>query len=90
MRSILPILASVALSACATTSGPPKVEIQRVEIPVVVPCVKAADIPEEPKWATENLPPVFTIFDLTKALAAESIQRKAYVPSLLALLEGCK
>jgi hypothetical protein len=78
----------LALTACAAS---PKVEQEptRVEIPVIVPCVK--NVPIKPEWsfevgASKNSPLAVQV----DALLDEREQRAEYEAGLEAVITGCK
>lgn len=76
-------LLCLLLAGCATA---PRVE--RVEIPVPVPC--RVQVPEAPVWATASLAPDAGIWDQAKALLAERQQRMAYEAKLEAAARACQ
>lgn len=78
-------LISLALAGCCT-SPPPRVE--RVEVPVSVPC--RAPAVERPALATDALPVEAGIWDQMRALRAERLQLRGYVMRLEAAVEGCR
>lgn len=71
----------LALAGCTAT-------VERVEIPVLVPCRIVA--PAEPAWATESLAPDAGIWEQVRALLAERRQRIGYEAQMLAAIESCR
>lgn len=89
MLSKISILTAVLLlSACATDKPIIKTEIQRVEIPISVPC--KAEIPEVPIFNFDSLTVDKDIFEKIKALLADRELQKSYSTELLAALKSCK
>lgn len=83
------ILISVLLAGCSTfpTSGV-KIEVQKVEVPVVVPC--KVDTPTEPQYNFDKVSEKDDIFVKVKALLADRKLYQGYTSSLLTSLEVCK
>lgn len=82
-----PLGAALALSACA--GPPPAIEarIERVEIPVPVACIKAADVPAVPARVGDKLTGnASTDADL---LAASALRLRSALDQALALISGC-
>lgn len=73
------------LSACSVT--PPRVEIQRVNVAVPVPCQEPT--PARPVMPTEALRPGATIDQFTQAAQAEIERREGYEVQLVAALAVC-
>lgn len=91
IRMLTAALVSV-LTGCASTA-PVLPEVARptvttASVVVAAPCV--TEIPPEPQWAGDGLPPNANEFQKARALAAEHLQRRQYVPQLLAILAACK
>jgi hypothetical protein len=84
MRTI-PLL--LLLAGCATTRPcPPNVQIQTVEKPVAVACVKAVDVPAEPASTTLT-------GDARKdadLLGAKVSDLRTWGRSLVGMLKGCE
>lgn len=86
---------ALSLSACATPPAailpPPElvVTVQRVEVPVPVPCVTG--VPDEPMYSDSDaaLHSATDIFAGTKLLLAGRIERQNYISKLRATLQGC-
>lgn len=74
-------VAALALTGCAS-------QIERVEIPVALPCV--SEIPEPPRFAVDGLPIGADAATQHRYLRADRVQRKAYEAELTATLEGCR
>jgi hypothetical protein len=82
------ILSVIILSACATDKPVIQTVIQRVEIPISVPC--KADIPATPTFNFDTITVDKDIFEKSKALLADRQLQKAYSGELLAALKSCK
>ncbi|WP_338847885.1 hypothetical protein V8J88_03785 [Massilia sp. W12] len=78
----------VLLAACATPPPPVNIPVP-VQMPAPVLCVKPAQIPEDPDYATAGLPSDAGIWQQMSALRAERIQRRLYGEQLKALVRGC-
>jgi hypothetical protein len=83
----------IALSGCATepTKSAPvvtRVVTERVEIPLRVPCVKAADVPPRPKMTAVDIAKADTR-QLAAALAADVLAYDLYADRVDALLKAC-
>lgn len=83
MRIII-MLTSAMLAGCAA----PRVEIQRVSVPVPVACQEP--MPQQPIWPTESLEPGATLDSFVQAAMAELLRREAYELLLLTALEACR
>lgn len=77
-----PLLMIFLLSGCAAT-GP---KIDRVEIPVSVPCVKQAELPTPPQVAAK---PTSDFQQKNAALIEYTMQLEAYSARMRAKLEAC-
>lgn len=75
------------LAGCGTT---PATAIQRVDVPVAVPCVKAADVPQRPDYAVEKLAPTATDGEKVLALAGDWPRGRKYEGELEAIIAGCR
>lgn len=76
-------LLCLLLAGCATQP-----RLERVEVPVPVPCRVA--VPDHPVFATEGLPASAGIWEQAKALLAERQQRIAYEAKLEAAAKACQ
>lgn len=86
MRLAISPLILLLVCGCATREAPPRVE--RVEVPVAVPCKVA--MPPRPALATDSLALGAPIWDQTRALRAERKELRAYVVKLEAVISGCQ
>jgi len=88
MRNKL-LIVSVALflSACATDGPVINTVVQKVEVPVAVPC--KATVPAAPNLTFDKLSPEQTIFEKTKALLSDRKLQLGYEAELLAALNSC-
>ena len=84
---VVAILAAV-LVACAGCTTAPRVEIQRVNVPVPVECQEP--VPERPVMPTESLASTATLDQFAQAAMAEIERREGYEGELLAALENCR
>jgi hypothetical protein len=80
------IIIIIFISGCATTEQP-KIQIQRIEIPISVPC--SVDIPPPPELNFSKLDQTRSIFDKSKALLADRELQLGYETELLAALQSC-
>jgi hypothetical protein len=79
------------LTACAPVAVLPDVaksQVTQASVVVTASCV--TEIPAAPAWAADALPTNADEFQKTRALIAEHLQRKSYVPQLEAILAACK
>lgn len=76
--------AALLLTACASA---PRIELQRVNVPVPVECREP--VPERPAMPTEALAPGVEPFVLMRAALAEIDRREGYELRLRAALEIC-
>lgn len=90
-RQIIPKIIFAAgaalLGGCGTTPAP---ATQRVDVPVAVPCVKAADVPKRPDYEVEKLAPVASDGEKVLAFAADWPRGRKYEGELEALIAGCR
>ena len=84
MRAAL-LLAVLALAGCAAA---PRVEVQRVSVPVPVECREP--VPARPVMPTEALRPGVSLDDFARAAMAEIERREGYEGELLAALGACR
>ena len=75
------------LAGCATTEPVINTVIQKVEIPIEVPC--KATIPDKPDFNFDKLTTDQDIFDKTKAVLADRKLHLGYEAELLAALNSC-
>lgn len=87
MRQIFIIL-PLFLSACAFDKPVIQTVVQKVEIPIAVPC--KADIPDTPIFFFDSLTVDKDIFEKNKVLLADRELYKAYSAALLTALKSCK
>lgn len=78
------LLLLLALTGCTSA---PRVELQRVNVPVPVECREP--VPERPTMPTEALVPGVDPFTLMRAALAEIDRREGYETRLRAALEVC-
>lgn len=85
---LLILVATLSTVGCATTepSGINTV-IQRVEIPIAVPC--KAEVPVRPAFNFDKLTTEQDVFDKTKAVLADIKLHLGYEVELLAALNSC-
>lgn len=74
---------SVLLAGCAST--PPA--LQRVEVPVMVPCV--GDVPQRPEYEFDRLSASATDGEIILALARDWTRGRKYESGLEAAIAGC-
>lgn len=84
-----PALLSLAciLAGCAGTPAP---VTQRVEVPVPVSCVKAADVPKRPDYRVEKLAPGASDGEKVLAFVGDWAAGRKYEGKLEAALAGCR
>lgn len=87
-NKFLILVSVIALVGCATDT-PPGINtvIQRVEIPIAVPC--KAEVPIKPALNFDKLTIEQDIFDKTKAALADRKIQLGYETELLAALNSC-
>ena len=87
-NKLLMLVAALSLAGCATTT-PPGINtvIQRVEVPIAVPC--KAEVPAKPAFNFDKLTPEQDVFDKTKAALADRKLHLGYETELLAALNSC-
>ncbi|MBL8473806.1 MAG: hypothetical protein JNM98_18595 [Rhodocyclaceae bacterium] len=86
MRSIVAVVAAVALAGCATTASPPIV--RQVRVATSVPC--KIEAPPRPAYAVDALPLGAGIRAQVAALRAERLQRQGYESELEAAVTACQ
>jgi hypothetical protein len=87
MQNNILILSIILLSGCATTEPVINTVIQRVEVPIAVPC--KAVVPVKPDFNFDKLKAEQTVFDKTKALLADRKLHMGYEGELLTALNSC-
>ena len=87
MRNKVLLGVVVLLSACATTEPAVEVRIQRVEVPIAVPC--KATVPVVPDFGFDKINPDVDIFEKTKTLLSDRKLHLGYETELLAALNSC-
>ena len=88
LNKISIIVFGLALSACATDKPVIQTVIQKVEVPISVPC--KANIPVTPTFNFDTMTVDKDIFEKSKALLADRQLQKAYSAELLAALKSCE
>jgi hypothetical protein len=86
-NNLLIVSLAIILSACAHTEPVINTVIQRVEIPIEVPC--KATVPTRPDFNFNRLKANNNIFDKTKAALADRELHHGYEVELLAALNSC-
>lgn len=86
-RPAIIILCSTAMQLAGCSSTPPRVEIQRVNVAVPVPCQEP--MPARPVMPTEALRPGATVDQFAQAAMAEIERREGYEVQLAAALTVC-
>lgn len=79
------LIATAMLAGCAST---PRVEVQRINVPVPVECKEP--VPERPVMPTEALRPGASVDDYTRASQAEIERREGYEGQLRTALDNCR
>ena len=88
MQNKLLSLAFIAiLSGCATTEPVINTVIQKVEVPVAVPC--KVTVPAKPDYNFDKVTVDQDVFDKTKALLADRKLSQGYEGELIAALNTC-
>ena len=87
MQNNILILSIILLSGCATTEPVINTVIQKVEIPIAVPC--KAVIPVKPDFNFDKLKADQDVFEKTKALLADRKLHIGYEGELLTTLNSC-
>jgi hypothetical protein len=77
----------IALGGCATDGGVVKTVVQKVEIPISVPC--KAKVPTKPNFNFDNLKEEQGIDDKVKSLLADRKLHLGYEEDLSAALNAC-
>ena len=88
-KTNLAIIASLLLSACATTLPPAtKVITQRVEIPIPVQCTTPE--PKVPDFCWQKLSPNDDVFIKVRCMLSDQELHRGYENDLSAALKSCK
>lgn len=82
------IVLSLFLVGCKTMPPAVKVEIQKVEIPIEVPC--KTEFPKKPEFKFGTLSTEQDIYDKTQILLADRNLHIGYEIELEAALKSCK
>lgn len=82
MRAVLACL--LLLTGCARS-----IEVQRVEVPVAVPCVERGSIPVEPGSKFDAVADTAPLDLHVQALLMDREAGRSYSRRLRALIEGC-
>lgn len=87
-NKLIVLIATIFIAGCATNT-PPGINtvIQRVEIPIAVPC--KAEVPVKPNFNFDKLTQDQDVFDKTKAVLADRKLHIGYEIELLAALNSC-
>lgn len=86
IRQFSAVAMLLALAGCQ--SAPVRVELQRVNVPIPVPC--AEPVPARPVMPTEQLEPGVALDQFVRAAQAEIERREGYEGELLAALGNCR
>jgi len=87
VRNKLILLSVLLLAACQTPQPGINTVIQKVEVPVAVPCKEA--IPPAPAFNFDKLVPSTDIFGQVQALTADRLLHQGYEEKLSAALTAC-
>ena len=87
MQNNILIFAIILLSGCATTEPVINTVIQKVEIPIAMPC--KVEIPVKPDFNFDKLKIDQAVFEKTKALLADRKLHMGYEGELLTALNSC-
>lgn len=88
MKNIILFFTIILLGGCATTDPVINTVVQRVEVPIAMPC--AAEIPLQPEFNFNKMTIENDIFEKTRAVLADQELHTAYETELLAALKSCK
>lgn len=85
----LALVGLLMLAGCGTQPKPlePRTVVQRVEVPIRVPC--KTERPTKPTYAADAISLDANIFELVRALLQEREQRKAYEAEANGALDRC-
>lgn len=87
MQNKLALVAVLFLAGCATDAPLINTVIQRVEIPVAIPC--KATVPTKPDFNFDKLTEDQDVFEKTKATLADRKLHLGYEEELLAAMNSC-
>jgi len=87
VRNKLILLSVLLLAACQTPQPGINTVIQKVEVPVAVPCKEV--IPLTPAFNFDKLVPSTDIYGQVQALTADRLLHQGYEEELLAALTAC-
>jgi hypothetical protein len=87
MQNKLVLVAALFLAGCATDAPLINTVIQRVEVPVAMPC--KATVPTKPEFSFDKLSEDQDVFEKTKATLADRKLHLGYEEELLAALNSC-
>jgi hypothetical protein len=87
LRSKIALASLILLTACSHTEPIINTVIQKVEVPVPVPC--KAEEPVKPEFNFDKLSPDSDIFEKTKSLLADRKLHESYEAELLTALKSC-
>ncbi len=89
MRRAVLLTLVAAVSACTPDRSPPAIEAQivRVNTPVAVPCIAAADVPSMPRKVGDQL--TGNAASDAAVLAASVLELRAALSRSLALISSC-
>jgi len=87
MQNKLILLIVLFLAGCATDGPVIQTVIQRVEVPVAIPC--KATVPTRPEFSFENLTPEQDIYEKNKSMLSDRKLHLGYETEILTALETC-
>lgn len=92
MRSILLVVGWLVIFAalCLAGCAGPEVRYQPVNVPVPVVVACVVQVPEEPKWAVDQLALDADDFKVAQAYRVERRQREQYAREMAAAMAACK
>lgn len=77
---------SMALGGCSTV---PKQALQKIDIPIAVPCINERNLPVEPIYEFDNLPPYATDGEKVLALLRDWARYRKFTGELRAAVSAC-
>lgn len=78
---------AVALALTASLAGCATTEVVRVPVPV--PCVAEADVPAEPEWLSDSLPPDASAAEIVRAMGVDLVTAVQHAATLRTLIGAC-
>jgi len=87
-NKVIAVISVMFLAACETTAPVIRTEIQRVEVPIPIPCQR--EIPTRPDFSFEQLSVQDPLIDKAKSILSDRQLHLAYEELLVATLEACK